>query len=306
MDYRKANRVFLYGVLSTLVLTLLYALWVNIFPGDLNIILNNFLSEVVVLVPALAVVLFHGEKLGNVIIFKGIKIRSVLLTFLYVMLLYPLVTFVNSVSMLFVDNTVLEASGQILSLPIWQVVISFGLFGPLVEEVVFRGVILQSYQRTGRILASIILSSFLFGIIHMNFNQFAYGAVMGVMFALLFEATGSVLTSFIAHAIFNTTEVVLMFASADAISEAQEYLDDFGVGNAQLISIGIYFVLAIIGTSLAMCVVYKMSEIEGRKAFMAGITKCKKQGYKLITLPLIVAVILAIAYMIMIEVLLSI
>ncbi len=306
MDYRKANRVFLYAVISTLALTVLYTLWVSMVPGDLNIILNNALSELVVLVPALAVVLFHGERLGNVIIFKKIKLKSVLLTFLYVMLLYPLVTFVNSVSMLFVDNTVLEVSDQILSLPVWQIVLSFGILGPFIEEIVFRGVILQSYQRTGRILASILLSSFLFGLIHMNFNQFAYGAVMGVMFALLFEATGSVLASFIAHAIFNTTEALLMFASSDAISEAQQYLDSMEFGDTTLISIGIYFVLAIIGTSLAMCVVYKMSEIEGRKEFMASILKGRKKGTRLITFPLILAIVLAIAYMILLEVLLSI
>ena len=137
MDYRKANRVFLYAVISTLALTVLYTLWVSMVPGDLNIILNNALSELVVLVPALAVVLFHGERLGNVIIFKKIKLKSVLLTFLYVMLLYPLVTFVNSVSMLFVDNTVLEVSDQILSLPVWQIVLSFGILGPFIEEIVF-------------------------------------------------------------------------------------------------------------------------------------------------------------------------
>ncbi len=305
MDYRKANRVYLYAIVSTMALTVLLAIWVNVGAGDFDIIVNNFLSEMVVLVPALAVVLYHGEKLGNVIIFKRIKIRSILLTILYVLLLYPLVTLVNYISMLFVDNTVLAISDQILSLPFWQVLISVGIFGPFVEEVVFRGVILQSYQRTGRIVGSILLSAFLFGLIHLNFNQFAYGAVMGIMFALLVEATGSVLSSFLAHAMFNSVEVALLYISSDAISDAEEYLDNMGIGNEVLITIGIYFILALIATSLAMCVIYKISEIEGRKAFFVNIPKCKKQGYKLITAPLVVAVVVALIYMIAIEVLLA-
>lgn len=305
MDYKKANRAYLYAILSTMVLTVLYAVWVNFSGGDLNIIANNILSEMVVLVPVLAVVLFHGEKLGNVIIFKRIKIKSVLLTLLYVLLVYPLITFVNSISMLFVDNTVLAVSDKILALPAWQVLISIGIFGPFVEEIVFRGVLLQSYQRTGRIVGSIILSAVLFGLIHLNFNQFAYGAVMGVMLALLVEATGSVWSSLIAHGIFNSIEVLAMFADRDAISEASQYLDVFSSGDRKWISIGIYFIAAVIITPLALCVVYKISEVEGRKAFFAAIPKTKKQGYKLITFPLILAAFIALAYMITIEFLLS-
>ena len=305
MDYRKANRVYLYAIISTMALTILYALWVNMGAGSLNIIANNVLSELVVLVPALAVVLFHGEKLGNVIIFKKIKFSSILLILLFVILLYPLITFVNAVSMLFVDNTVLAVSDQILALPAWQVLISIGIFGPFVEEVVFRGVILQSYQRTGRIIGSIILSAVLFGLIHLNFNQFAYGAVMGIMLALLVEATGSVWSSFIAHGIFNSIEVIAMFVSRDAISEAEQYLDGFSLGDTTWIAIGIYFVMAVIVTPIAFCVLIKISEIEGRKAFFVGIPKCKKQGYKLITFALVLAVIIALVYMITIEFLLT-
>jgi membrane protease YdiL (CAAX protease family) len=273
--------------------------------GDMSIIMNNVLSELVVLIPAVAVVLFHGEKLGTVIPLRFIKFQSFLLTILYMVLLYPLVTFVNALSMLFVDNTVMEVSDQILGLPLWQVLLSVGLFGPFVEEIVFRGILLQSYQRTGRIIGSILLSSVFFGLMHLNFNQFAYAAVMGIMFALLVEATGSVLTSFVAHSLFNSIEVMLLYLSSDALDEAESYLDKLDLGNELLISIGIFFILAIIGTSLAVCVAYKISDIEGRKLFFSSIPKCKKQGYKLITVPAVVSVVLSAAYMIVMDFLLD-
>ncbi len=302
MDYRKANRAFLYSVLSTLCLTFLYAMWTLRGGGEMPIVLNNIVSEMVVVIPMVSMVLYHGDRLLVVIPLKRIKISSALLVVLYTLLLYPLVTFVNSLSLLFVDNAALEIADQLVGEPMWLMILSMGVFGPFMEEIVFRGILLQSYQRSGRIIGSIILSSVLFGAFHMNFNQFAYGAVMGVMFALLVEATGSVAASFIAHAAFNTAETILMYTSFDAITEATDLLEEYDLQNEILMSIGVYFILAIIGTAIAMCVVYKISEIEGRKEFFSRIPQCKKQGYRLVTAPLFVAMVLSLAYMIAIAV----
>ena len=301
MDYKRANRAYLYMILSTLALIILLTAWVFSTGNEFSILANNVLSELVILIPAIATILYCGDRLRVVIPFKRIKISSALLTVLYVVMLFPLVTFINSVSMLFVDNTVVGLSDQILGMPMWQMFLSIGIFGPFVEEVVFRGFFLQSYQRTGRIIASMILSSILFGLMHMNFNQFAYGAVMGLMLALLVEATGSVLTSFIAHATFNSIEVILMYATSDLIDSAENMLMDLEETNQILLTIGIYFVAAVIFTALAFCIVVKISDIERRKEFFAGIPKCPKQGYKLITVPLIVAIVIAVTYMIGIE-----
>ena len=301
MDYKRANRAYLYMIISTLALVLILTAWVFTTGAQFSILANNLLSEIVILVPAIATILYSGDRLGVIIPFKRIKISSALLTVLYVVLLFPLVTFINSVSMLFVDNTVVGLSDQILGMPMWQMFISIGLLGPFVEEIVFRGFFLQSYQRTGRIIGSMILSSILFGMMHMNFNQFAYGAVMGLMLSLLVEATGSVLTSFIAHATFNSIEVILMYATSDVIDNAENMLTELEETNQILLTIGIYFVAAVIFTALAFCIVVKISDIERRKEFFVGIPKCKKQGYKLITVPLIVAIVIAMAYMIGIE-----
>ena len=301
MDYKRANRAYLYMILSTLALIILLTAWVFSTGSEFSILANNVLSELVILIPAIATILYCGDRLRVVIPFKRIKISSALLTVLYVVMLFPLVTFINSVSMLFVDNTVVGLSDQILGMPMWQMFLSIGIFGPFVEEVVFRGFFLQSYQRTGRIIASMILSSILFGLMHMNFNQVAYGAVMGLMLALLVEATGSVLTSFIAHATFNSIEVILMYATSDLIDSAENMLTELEETNQILLTIGIYFVAAVIFTTLAFCIVVKISDIERRKEFFAGIPKCPKQGYKLITVPLIVAIVIAVTYMIGIE-----
>ena len=302
MDYKRANRAYLYMILTTIGLVLVISLWYLIGGSQLSIMANNLLSESVVLVPALAAVLYSGEKLSTLIPFHKIRPATVFLILVYILTLYPLVSFVNYISMLFVENTVTSIADQILEMPMWLMILSVGLFGPFVEEIVFRGIILQTFQRTGRIIGSIILSSLMFGMIHMNFNQFGYGTVMGIMLALLVEATGSVLASFIAHAFFNTTEVLMMYANKDILTDATEvaenYLGNFSENTMELIYAGYLFVLAVIFTAIALFIVKNIARIEKRIEFYEGIKTSRKQGYKLVTIPMIIAMVIAIAYMI--------
>ncbi len=302
MDYKKANRAFLYMILATIAFVIVYSGWIIVTGSDISVIANNAICEMMILVPGLAVVMYWGERPGVVMPLKKIKLPSVLFTFLYTLLLYPMSILANAISMLFVKNRVMELSDQILKLPMWQMLLSIGLFGPFVEEIVFRGIMLHSYQRTGRIIGSILLSSFLFGITHLNFNQFFYGFLLGIMLALLVEATGSVLTSFIAHATFNSLEVLLMYGSKGILDDAKSTLEATELLKGSLAaSIGIYFIIAVIASSIALCVAYKISEIEGRSEFFVSIPRCRKQGWKLITVPLILALLISLGYMLYVE-----
>jgi membrane protease YdiL (CAAX protease family) len=299
MDYRRANRAFLYMILASVALTFVVVLWFMTGGKNIPILLNNVLSELMILIPGLAAVFYSGDSFKHIVPFHRIKISSAFYTVIYVILLFPLVAFVNAVSMLFVDNAVSEISGDILNMPIWTMILSIGIFGPLVEEIAFRGIILQSYHKTGKILGAVILSSILFGAMHMNFNQFAYATVMGVMLALLVEATGSVLTSFLAHAVFNSIEILMMFSEKDVFEEASELFSEAEESAINAPFLGILFLAAIIATTIALCLVYKISENEGRSAFFANIVKSEKKGYQLVTVPLVLALTISFGYMIM-------
>jgi membrane protease YdiL (CAAX protease family) len=299
MNYKKANLAYLLMILSTLVLVFVLSVVYLVSGKEPSVVGSNVLCEMVVLIPALAVAFFCGENIKVLIPLHRIKVSSALLTLLYVILLFPLVTLLNAFSMLFVENAMSQISDEVLAMPMWVMVLSMGIFGPFVEEIVFRGILLQTYQRTGRIVASIILSSVLFGMMHMNFNQFIYGAGMGVMLALLVEATGSVLTSFIAHAFFNTIEVVGLFLSKDSVGKETSKLTD----QLQMLSDVVLYaelaVLTVIFTCLAMLVVSKIAKIEKRDAFFVNIIKTKKEGPRLISASLIVAIIIAVLYMVL-------
>ena len=299
MDYRRANRAYLYMILSTLGLVVVLSLWYANGGPTISILANNILSEGVVLIPALAAVFYSGERLSVMIPFKRIKIVSVFLVIIYVVMLFPLVTFVNALSMIFVENTVSAISEDVLAMPMWIMILSIGILGPLVEEIVFRGVLLQAYQRTGRIVGSILLSSVLFGMMHMNFNQFAYGAVMGIMLALLYEATGTITTSFLAHATFNTIEVVMMYANSSALDEATAVAEDYlGTSGLDAVYYVYLLVAAVIFTVGAILILRRIAAIEGKREFLDGIPKRCRFGVELITFPLILAMMISFAYMV--------
>jgi membrane protease YdiL (CAAX protease family) len=74
---------------------------------------------------------------------------------------------------------------------------------PLTEELLFRGLILRGLlQRYGTVPA-VLLSAFLFALVHVNPYQFASAITMGVFLAWLFVRTRSLWPSIIAHALFN-------------------------------------------------------------------------------------------------------
>ena len=302
MDYKRANRAFLYMILAGIALAIGYAEAYLYLGWDMDAILNNFLSEMTALIPAMLVFFVSRDSFREVIPFKKIRVSTGLLSALYGIVLMPLATFVTMVSMLFVENHVEGMTDQLISMPMLPLLFSVGIFGPFVEEILFRGMFLSSYKKSGRIAASVLLSSLLFGIVHMNFSQFTYGVIMGIMLALLVEATGSVWPSVIAHGIFNSIEVLLMFASEGITAGSTEAITMLEANKSTLAMIGIYFVLASVCTVIAVCIVYKISQIEGKQENLGEILKKKGNG-KLVSVALIIGLILAVGYMTAIEIL---
>ena len=77
------------------------------------------------------------------------------------------------------------------------------LVAPVLEEMLFRGVVLRSFlQQYSRWLA-ILGSACLFGLAHMNIYQFLCASVLGVVCAWLYEKTRSLWPGIVLHASSN-------------------------------------------------------------------------------------------------------
>lgn len=83
------------------------------------------------------------------------------------------------------------------------------LFGPLVEEVIFRGMIYGKLRRAFSILPSAVISGVIFGIYHMNWVQGIYAAIFGILLAYVYERTQTIWGSVLLHVIFNSSSYII-------------------------------------------------------------------------------------------------
>lgn len=85
---------------------------------------------------------------------------------------------------------------------IWISAIYMVLLAPVFEEILFRKLICDSMVKYGQGTA-VIVSGFMFGLFHLNFNQFFYAFLLGCFFAYIYVKTGNIKYSIILHMMIN-------------------------------------------------------------------------------------------------------
>ena len=87
-------------------------------------------------------------------------------------------------------------------------IIGSAILTPVLEEMVYRGVIFARLRRDMGMLLAVLLSALLFGIMHFNIVQFIYAFVLGVMLALFMEKCGHFFAAVLGHVTVNLISVV--------------------------------------------------------------------------------------------------
>ena len=82
------------------------------------------------------------------------------------------------------------------------------LVAPIVEELIFRKLLLNKLRRFGDIPA-ILITGIAFGLFHMNLSQFFYATVLGFIFAYVAIRTNTVKYSIIMHMMINFIATVM-------------------------------------------------------------------------------------------------
>lgn len=252
--------------------------------GDIHITANLILAQAMNIAPVIFVIL-AGRKKGtpekifrDVLGFRPIKKSTALMTILFTVLIIPLSTLANAISMLFVDNAVESIMGDVLDVPFVIMFFLMAVLAPFGEELVFRGAFFRGFRKSGNIFGAIILSAVLFALMHMNFNQAAYAVLLGIMMALAAEATGSTTTSFIIHMIFNGQSVCLLYLSDRLMPEGmEEEMAAAALGSGEMaFVIAVYLFLSVACTAVAFCVLTWMAANEGKQNFLRTVWASRK------------------------------
>ncbi len=77
------------------------------------------------------------------------------------------------------------------------------VFGPIAEELTFRGVVLSSARKAMPFWAANLFQAFLFGVFHLNLIQGIYAFMIGLFFGCVCSRGGSIYLSISLHILFN-------------------------------------------------------------------------------------------------------
>lgn len=84
-----------------------------------------------------------------------------------------------------------------------QLLLTVAIAAPLLEELLFRGIVLRSLAKVLPVWAAIALSAVLFGAYHMNPTQAVYATFMGTVAGILYYKTDRLLYPIMVHAANN-------------------------------------------------------------------------------------------------------
>lgn len=99
------------------------------------------------------------------------------------------------------------------SVPVWLGIVLYGIISPVVEEMVFRGVIYSRIKKFYHVPRAVVCSALLFGVFHANLPQFLYGTAMGILMAVCYEYAGCFAAPVLMHMSANIFVFLMSAAS---------------------------------------------------------------------------------------------
>ena len=148
-----------------------------------------------------------------------------------------------------------------------------------IEEIAFRGIVMQNLRRFGDIFA-LVASALIFGIFHLNLIQMPYAFILGIFIGYFVMRTGSLWVGIILHFINNSVAVAFEFA--------EPYLDESSTVIVNLVYNLACVILAVLAMAFVLIKYKDMFRFEKSKTVLPS---GKKILYFITAPALIVAMI---------------
>lgn len=86
--------------------------------------------------------------------------------------------------------------------------ISFIIIAPIFEEILMRGIILEGFLNKYKPVTAIIISSLMFGVMHLNIFQFVNATIGGLFLGVIYYKTRSLVLCIVAHMVNNLIPIL--------------------------------------------------------------------------------------------------
>jgi len=117
-----------------------------------------------------------------------------------------------------------EIFGLILQKSVFNLVLLV-IIGPIIEEILLRGVILDGFLRRYSPFKSIFWSSLIFGLLHLNPWQFIGALIIGLLMGYIYWKTRSLITCIFIHMVNNGIAYLLSYLYDSEIVTFAELFD---------------------------------------------------------------------------------
>lgn len=207
------NRIKHANILYLIVMLLLVLVGSYVQGKDFNtgILITEF---VLVAMPALLYFLIKKQNLKQKLRINKISIAQIVLVISIFVSGYFVAVFLNMIG-----TIILSLFGKVVPPPIpvpqnqteylVLILIVAGSAG-ICEELLFRGIMLREYEEIG-VKKSLIITSILFGMIHLNIQNFIGPAFLGFLLGYVVIKTDSIFAGMIGHFINNSISVSLQY-----------------------------------------------------------------------------------------------
>lgn len=140
----------------------------------------------------------------------GVGLSGLVVTSVALLLLQTLTGSTEPADQTIQETSLLGGLAAALSL------VSLLVAGPVVEEVIFRGVFFQGLRRRLGLWPGIVISSIVWGLVHLEVSALFMAGLMifGVWLAGAFHRYGSLVVPLVGHAVFNGVSIGLSFLVA--------------------------------------------------------------------------------------------
>ncbi|MGL5244643.1 MAG: lysostaphin resistance A-like protein, partial [Sarcina sp.] len=215
------------------------------------------------IIPAIIYIVSVKGNAKRILSLNKISLKDGIKAVLIGFLAQPIMAFFAYLSNLFFNNDVAMFMEQTKHYPLWLMILVIGVTPAITEEITIRGIILSGYQYKSKNVAA-VMTGIMFGILHLNASQFLYAVAIGILFAYMVRATGSIYVSMITHFTINTSQVIIgrvtsVATNSEQITSQLEMIRNMPI-IINIMLLIFYFSIAVVFTFLVMWIVRGMEK----------------------------------------------
>lgn len=174
--------------------------------NDVNLF-NDYLSTKQIYVALIVAIIFIPLLINDYKKYK--KQTNTKINYFYLIILGVILSLMYNVFAYYL-NFVLKTSLFDNSNNIAITLLSTGILGPIIEELMFRGIIYNELKSKYSNMKSILITTIFFAIIHINIIQILYALIIGFILIFVYEKYNNIKAPIILHMASNITTTLFL------------------------------------------------------------------------------------------------